>query len=130
MRIPSPLFALGLTLALVLAACAPAQPDVVRPAGAPTFPPTQFVEMLESAPSRPYQEIGVIEATGEPGALRAQVMAQLRTRAQQIGAEAVIVQDLSRTAPASTRLNPTTGQYESTGGQTIPAFRGVAIRYK
>lgn len=62
--------------------------------------------------------------------LRTQALAQIRAKAQQIGADAVILQDLSRTAPASQRLNPTTGQMEATGGQVIPAFKGVAIKFK
>ncbi|HTP99295.1 MAG TPA: hypothetical protein VMN56_08210 [Casimicrobiaceae bacterium] len=119
-----------LAFAAVLAACAPAQPEFVRPAGSATYPPTQFVDMLDAPPSRPYQEIGVIEVPGEAGALRAQVLAQIRTKAQEIGAQAVILTDLSRPAPVTQRLNPTTGQMETVGGQTIPAFRGVAIRYR
>jgi hypothetical protein len=116
--------------AFALAACTQAQPDVVRSAGSPTYAPTQFVEMLDKPPTRAYQEIGVINAPGEPGALRTQVLAQVRSKAAQLGADAVILEDLTRTAPASPRLNPTTGQYETTGGQSIPAFRGIAIRYK
>ena len=61
---------------------------------------------------------------------RPQVIAQIRTKAQQIGADAVIIQDLSRPAPTSSRLNPTTGMYETTGGQLVPAFKGIAIKYK
>ena len=46
------------------------------------------------------------------------------------GADAVILQDVSRPAPAMTRLNPTTGMYENTGGQLVPAFKGIAIKYR
>jgi len=124
-RLSSLLFVLS-----VLSACTSSQPDVIRPAGSPIYPPTQFVELLESAPARPYLEIGTIDVPGEPGALRSQVLAQIRTRAQQLGADAVILQDLSRPAPVGSRLNPTTGTYETTGGQLVPAFKGIAIRYK
>ncbi|MBK9117535.1 MAG: hypothetical protein IPM22_18475 [Betaproteobacteria bacterium] len=117
-------------LALALAACAAPQPEVVRATGAPQYPPTQFVELLDRAPDRPYTELGTIDVPGEPGALRAQVLAQIRTHAQQLGADAVILTDQSRMAPASQRLNPTTGTYETIGGQVIPAFRGVAIRFR
>ena len=86
--------------------------------------------MLESPPTRAYTEIGIIEVPGESGANRVQVLAQIRTKAQQIGADAVILQDLSRTVPTGQRLNPTTGLYESTGGQVVPAFKGVAIKYR
>jgi hypothetical protein len=110
--------------------CTPSQPEIVRPTGGTTYPPTQFVDLLETAPTRSYVEIGTIDAPGEPGALRTQVLAQIRSRAQQIGADAVILQDLSRTAPATPRLNPSTGQYDNTPGQVIPAFKGIAIRYR
>lgn len=117
-------------LVSVLAACAPTQLTVERPAGAATYPPTQNVDVLDAPPQRPYTEIGVINAPGEPGALRTQVVAQVREKAAQIGADAVILQDVSRTTPASQRLNPTTGQYESTGGLLVPAYKGIAIKYR
>ena len=121
---------LTLVFALALAGCAAPQPDVVRAPGSAIYPPTQFVELLEQPPSRAYAEIGTIDAPGEPGALRSQVLAQIRTRAQQMGADAVILTDLSRTTPPAQRLNPTTGMYESIGGQVVPAFKGIAIRYR
>ena len=114
----------------VLAACAPNQPTVTRAADTPTYAPTQLVEVLDAPPKRAYTEIGVIDAPGEPGALRAQVIAQVRDKAAQLGADAVILQDVSRTMPASQRLNPTTGQYEATGGLLVPAYKGIAIKYR
>jgi len=117
-------------LALVLAAaCASPQPEVVR-TGTQVYAPTTDVDLLERAPTRPYTEIGVIDAPGEPGALRAQVLAQIRDKARQLGADAVILTDLSRRAPTTQQLNPTTGYYETVGGQTIPAFKGIAIKYR
>jgi hypothetical protein len=122
--------AASLLCAMVLVACTASQPQVVRPTGTTVYPPTQFVEVLDSAPSRPYVEIGVIDVPGEPGALRAQVLAQVQASAQQIGADAVILRDTSRQAPTAPRLNPTTGQYDTTGGQLIPSYKGIAIKYK
>ena len=86
-----PLAATLLAALILVAGCTPSQPEFVRPDGAPTFAPTQFVEMLDAPPSRPYDAIGVIEVTGEAGAPRTQVLAQIRTRAQEIGANAVIL---------------------------------------
>jgi hypothetical protein len=120
-----------LTLAFIaMSACTPSQPEIVRPLGATTYPPTQYVDFLERAPQRAYKEIAVIDTPSEPGALRSQVLAQIRTRAQELGADAVILQDLSRPSPVVTRLNPVTGNYETTGGQPIPVFKGVAIKYQ
>jgi hypothetical protein len=88
------------------------------------------VDTLERPPSRAFVEIAVVDAPGEPGVLRAQLLAQILEKAQQMGADAVVLQDVSRTTPAAQRLNPSTGQYESIGGQVIPAFKGVAIKYR
>ncbi len=114
----------------LLGACAPSQPEFVRTPGAPTYPATDYVELLDAPPSRAYKEIGTIDVAGETGALRAQVLTQIRAKAQQIGADAVILRDVSRVSSAQPRLNPTTGTYELSGGQTIPAFKGIAIKYQ
>ncbi len=116
--------------ALALAACATQQPKVADTPHGTTYPPTANVEILEQAPSRPYVEIGPIDAPGEPGALRAQVLAQIREKGRQLGADAVIVRDVSYRAPTTQRLNPTTGFYETVGGQVVPAFKGVAIKFR
>ena len=121
---------LALCAAVLAAGCAAPQPEVIRPAGAPTYSPTVNVELLEQAPSRAYTEIGVIESPGEPGAVRAQVLAQIREKAAQLGADAVILTDQSRRAPTTQRMNPTTGYYETVGGQVIPAYKGIAIKYR
>lgn len=115
---------------LTLAACAVSQPDTTARAAGAAYAPTANVEMLEQAPSRPYVEIGTIDAPGEPGALRTQVLAQVREKARQLGADAVIVKDVSYRAPATQRFNPTTGFYETVGGQVVPAFKGVAIKFR
>lgn len=127
---PSIRLTVATLLALVLAACAAPQPDVVRSPSAPVYAPTANVEVLEQRPTRPYLEIGTIDEPGEPGALRAQVLAQIREKARQLGADAVIVTDVSRRAPATQRMNPTTGFYETVGGQVIPAFKAVAIKFR
>lgn len=120
----------ALAATLMLAACAAPQPDATRPASATTYAPTANVEILEQPPSRAYVEIGTIDAPGEPGALRAQVLAQIREKGRQLGADAVIVRDVSYRAPATQRLNPTTGFYETVGGHDVPAFKGVAIKFR
>lgn len=121
---------LAVLAAVIATACAAPQPEVTRAAGAPVYPPSVTVDMLEAPPARPYSEIGVIDAPGEPGALPSQVLAQIREKARGLGADAVILTDQSRRAPTTTQLNPTTGFYETVGGQTIPAYKGVAIKYR
>ncbi|MCC6197671.1 MAG: hypothetical protein IT518_24750 [Burkholderiales bacterium] len=119
-----------LVVVFALGACASTQPDIVRRTGTQEFPPTQFVEVLDSAPTRPYTEIGIVDAPGEPGALRSQVLARIRAQAALIGADAVVLQDVSRAAPAVPRLNPTTGTYDTASAPQIPAFKGIAIRFR
>jgi len=116
--------------AIAIAACAPGQKQLVKPVGTATYPPSNNVEVLSSPPEKPYVEIGEVDASGEPGAVPVQVLAQIRTQAQQIGADAVILKDISRTLPSAPRLNPTTGTYETVGGQLLPAYTGIAIRYR
>lgn len=126
----STLRVVALAATLALAACATPPPETTRVAPGTAYPPTANVEILEQAPTRPYVEIGTIDAPGEPGALRAQVLAQVRDKGRQLGADAVIVRDVSYRAPATQRLNPTTGFYETVGGQVVPAFKGVAIKFR
>lgn len=122
--------ALVATVCLALAACAVTPSESTRTAAGGAYPPTATVEILDAPPSRAYQEIGALDAPGEPGALRAQVLAQLTEKARALGADAVIVRDVSYRAPVTQRLNPTTGFYESVGGQMVPAFKGTAIKYR
>ncbi len=124
------LLALALAV-LALAACAPLPTDVRPVAGAPSLGPAGAVpDVLYERPSRPFVEIGVVDAQGVPGMTSAQLLARVREQARQIGADAVIVEDASRRTPPETRYNPATGGFDVTGGQTIPAFKGIAIKYR
>ena len=124
-----PLLAAGI-VACSLWSCAPVSRQLVKPVDGTHYAPSNNVEVLDAAPSRPYVKIGDVDATGEPGAVPAQVLAQIRTEAQQLGADAVVLKDVSRTLPAAPRLNPTTGTYDTSGGQLLPAYTGIAIRYR
>jgi hypothetical protein len=119
-----------LGMALLVSACAPLQPKVVLREGVPTYPPSRYVELLKIAPKQPYQELAVIEATGTPGMYSVQVQEEVRKQAQQLGADAVILQDLSRVTAPESKLNPSLGSYELIPGEIIPAFRGIAIKYR
>ena len=118
-------------LVLLLVACAPLAPDVRRVEGSPAFPASAFPpEVLEQAPARPHVQVGVIDAKGVLGQTPSQVIARIREQAQQIGADAVILQDVSVRPPANSTFNPATGGYAVTQGNAIPAFKGIAIRYQ
>jgi len=122
---------LTLSLLLLLSACAPLAPDVIRSEGAPVFPPATYLpEVLEQPPARPYVQIGVVNATGVLDMVPSQVVARIREQAQQIGADAVILQDVSVRPPTDSTFNPATGGFAVTQGRAIPAFKGVAIRFQ
>jgi hypothetical protein len=117
--------------ALILVACAPLAPDVRRIDGAPALPVSATLpEVLDQAPTRPYAQIGVVDAKGAPGMTSVQVLARIREQAQQLGADAVILQDVSARAPTESKYNPVTGGYSIVQGDTIPAFKGYAIKYQ
>lgn len=117
-------------LVLLLAACAPLAPDVRRTEGTPVYPASAYLpEVLEQAPARPHVQIGVVDAKGVAGMVSSQVVARIRDQAQQIGADAVILQDVSVRPPAESRFNPATGGFAVTQSDAVPAFKGIAIRY-
>jgi hypothetical protein len=116
---------------LLLAACAPLAPDVRRTEGAPTFPASAFPpEVLEQVPARPHVQVGVVDAKGVLGQTPSQVIARIREQAQLLGADAVILQDVSVRQPAESTFNPAIGGFAVTQGSAIPAFKGIAIRYQ
>ncbi len=118
-------------LVLLLVACAPLAPDVRRTEGAPVFPASSFPpEVLAQAPSRPHVQVGVIDAKGVLGQTPSQVISRIREQAQQLGADAVILQDVSVRPPANSTFNPATGGFAVTQSDAIPAFKGIAIRYQ
>lgn len=118
-------------LVLLAAACAPLAPDVIRSEGAPVLPASAYLpEVLEQAPNRPYVKIGVVDAKGVLGMVASQVVTRIREQAQQIGADAVILQDVSVRPPAESTFNPATGGFAVTQGNAIPAFKGIAIKYQ
>lgn len=113
-----------------LVACSPLQPQVERVKGAPTYPPTQHVEFLNDKPSRPYQALATIDVEGTVGMYREQIIVSIRKEALQLGADAVILEDRSRRTPVESQVNPFTGRTEQVGGEIIPIYRGVAIKYQ
>ncbi len=116
---------------LLVAACAPLAPDVRRTEGTPVYPPSAYLpEVLEQAPARPHVQIGLVDARGVAGMVPSQVVARIRDQAQQIGADAVILQDVSVRQPAESRFNPATGGFVITQSDAVPAFKGIAIRYQ
>jgi len=80
--------------ALVLVGCA-ATTSVVMLDQTKQYPPSSSVEILLRPPQRPYVEIAKLESTGNIGEPEPKVLEDARKRAQEIGADAIIVIDSS-----------------------------------
>jgi len=120
-----------LACTLVLAACASLPSDITPVSGAPTYAPSVKVpDVLERAPAKAYVQIGTIDAKGVSGMTAEQLRTRIRTQAQNLGADAVVLQDASTRAPAESKFNPATGAYETRPGEVIPAYKGIAIKYQ
>lgn len=55
------------------------------------YPPTQSVKILLKPPSAPYTEIAKLESKGAVGEAEPSVLEDARTRAREVGADAIIV---------------------------------------
>ena len=116
---------------LVLAGCAAPSQEIVeqRTDAAAHYAPTVLVEVLRSAPARPYVVLADFDAQAPAGTTVAQLLARLQARAAALGANALIVQDLIRHAASTLQFNPAGGQVMEAGGQLLPHLRAQAIRY-
>ena len=79
---------------LLLSACATTT-SVVLLDPTKQYSPTQSVEILLKPPSKPYVEIAKLEAKGSAGQPETELLEDLREKARQIGADAIIVVDTS-----------------------------------
>jgi hypothetical protein len=116
---------------LVLTGCAAPSQEIVeqRVDLAAHYAPTTLVEVLQAAPTHPYALLAEFDAQAPAGTTVAQLLARLQSRAAALGANALIVQDLSTREAATVQFNPSGGQMTQTGGQLLPHLRAQAIRY-
>ncbi|OIQ85466.1 hypothetical protein GALL_326980 [mine drainage metagenome] len=116
-------------LALVLGGCAATQDVAVERVSAEQYAPTSVVEVLQRAPARPYQLIARLDASGAAGTPVAQVLASLQAKAAALGANAIVVQDLSTRQQGTLQLDPSGGQMTQTAAQVVPHLKAQALRY-
>lgn len=119
----------ALSLIGVLAACASAPVAIsVHPlAGKGAYPPQPFIQVLEAPPSGSYVPIARLVATSSAGLAEPQVLAALKHKARELGADAIIVRnETTRTQPSLT-YSPSGGQYAVSAPTTVPKFVGLAI---
>jgi uncharacterized protein YceK len=119
--------ALALCIGL-LAGCASQQQVTVQTETTRTYPPVALVEVLQRPPALPFVRIAVLDASAPAGTPLAQVLAQLQAKAGALGANAIIVQDLSTQQNGAVQYNPSGGNFTTTPGALVPHLRAVAIR--
>jgi hypothetical protein len=92
--------------------------------GGVSYPPTQKVQLLTQAPSRPFKPIAMLEARGPANTPITDLLEGMRQKAAEIGADAVMpTQDAKQ---EGLMYNPWLGGYHTI---SIPIIRGVAVRY-
>lgn len=111
--------------ALLLAAGCAYRTSIVMPEPV-AYPAAGHVEVLSGPPSRPYVRLAELEVEGPAYARTEDILASMRERAGNAGADAIMdMQESSR--PIGQRYLPCTGTFETEGGEKL--LRGVAIRY-
>lgn len=116
--------------ALLLAGCAAQQGGLVtvRMLSTQPYSPVNLVEVLRELPSVPYVRIAELDARAPAGTPSAQVLAELQNRAGALGANAIVVQDLSTEETGGLQYNPAGGQFTTTASEIVPHLRALAIR--
>lgn len=120
---------LGLLPVLALMGCAsqPVSLQVDQVAKNQTFETQPFVTVLSQPPASPYIVIAKIEADGAQGITKQQVIAAVMQKAQNLGANAVIIQDQTSEMAPALNVNPSGGQYVNMPPQILPKFNATAI---
>lgn len=124
------LAAIGATsFSLFLFGCATTSVVMTEPGK--SYAPVSHTELLFKQPDRPYKQIAILESRGPVGTPLPDLLESMRTKGQEIGADAVIpVQDASQENPQGLMYNPWLGGYQTLGGGRVPIIRGVAIKYQ
>lgn len=140
----------ALLLAATLAGCASVTLRVIEADPAVRYPPSANVDVLFERPQRPYVEIATLEAEGDYGVGEAKLLEDMRARARQLGADAIVrtageqlyqppvaVYDplydpffYPRRLYAFHPFGPPYGGYRWVGGGYYYTARAIAIRYQ
>ncbi|MBW9249307.1 MULTISPECIES: hypothetical protein [Acidithiobacillus] len=115
--------------AISLGGCAGGPQLQVKPLSATHYTPTSLVTTLTVPPQRPYMPIAEINGSAPAGTAPAQVVAAITKRAAELGADAIILHDESRSTPAQMQFNPSGGLYQNIPGQVTPIYSAEAIHW-
>jgi len=95
------------------------------------FPKSRFVEILDEKPEEPHVVIATLETKGGIGISLPEILEDMRTKAKEIGADAIIpTRDVSEYKTPGIIYNPWLGGYQTLPGGRMPAIQGYAIVYK
>ena len=118
---------------LALAGCATANlaAPSVQELSTNHYAPTQTVDVLSAPPSEPFESIARLQLTDPTGtATRSQLVAQLTATAKSLGANALVIEQVTLAGGAPVSFNPAGGQMQ--GGSTdagAASITALAIRY-
>lgn len=115
---------------LAVAGCAAAGPQLqIKNVTKTHYAPTALVSTLTSPPRQPYVVIANIHASAPAGTPSAQVVAAIVKQAAALGANAIILHDLSHKSAGQMQFNPSGGLYQNTQGLLTPNFTAEAIHW-
>ena len=116
-------------LALVGCASSGQIPVQVSSKSGHQYPATPYVSVLYSKPDRSYKVVAVLKARGAAGVSGEQVIGALTEKARRVGANAIIVSDQSAKGSPQLQFNSSGGDYKLSGGENVPVFSAIAIRW-
>lgn len=120
----------GIMLALAGCATTGASTLQVEHLVATHYDPTQVVDVLDVAPSVPFENIARLRVDDPTGtATRSQLVAELVAAAQKLGANAVVVGAEQRSGGSDVGFNPSGGQIQNVNGTGHVTLTAMAIRY-
>jgi hypothetical protein len=95
------------------------------------YAPTQTVDVLSARPTQAFESIARLHLVDPTGvATRSQLVAQLTATAKGLGANALVIEDVSLPGSAGVSFNPAGGQMQGTAPDAGAAsITALAIRY-
>jgi hypothetical protein len=102
----------------------------VHPLSAEHYPSSQTVDVLAAQPTLPHAAIAELALSDPTGtATVTQLTAQLVDAARRLGADALVVEKVSRPAAAGVGFNPAGGQMQGSSAGGTLSVNAQAIRY-
>lgn len=119
-------------VAIALAGCATtgATEPVVESLTQTHYAPTQTVDVLAAPPAVAFESLARLHLSDPTGtATRSQLVAQLSDAAKALGANAMVVEQVSRAGAPAVGFNPAGGQMQTTDNGGALTITVLAIRY-